>query len=169
MSGGHFNYDQHRIRTIAETIRSIIDNNTKKDRWGYASNYNEETLKHFERAIEILKIAEVYTQRVDWLVSGDDGEETFMKRLHKELAEIKAIPIEPLVMQKTADGLLSCPFCGGEASIGTTRISDPMTAKLNNRDNGFFVNCKICGANNNCLRLGYATKEIAQHYWNTRK
>ena len=103
MSGGHFNYDQYRIRTIAETIRSIIDNNTKKDQWGYASNYNEETLKYFERAIEILKIAEVYTQRIDWLVSGDDGEETFMKRLHKELAEIKAIPIEPLVMQKTAD------------------------------------------------------------------
>ena len=102
MSGGHFNYDQYRIRTIAETIRSIIDNNTKKDQWGYAGNYNEETLKYFERAIEILKIAEVYTQRIDWLVSGDDGEETFMKRLHKELAEIKAIPIEPLVMQKIA-------------------------------------------------------------------
>lgn len=99
MSGGHFNYDQYRIRTIAETIRSIIDNNTKKDQWGYASNYNEETLKYFERAIEILKIAEVYTQRIDWLVSGDDGEETFMKRLHKELAEIKAIPIEPLVIK----------------------------------------------------------------------
>ena len=102
MSGGHFNYDQYRIRTIAETIRSIIDNNTKKDQWGYAGNYNEETLKYFERAIEILKIAEVYTQRIDWLVSGDDGEETFMKRLHKELAEIKAIPIEPPVMQKIA-------------------------------------------------------------------
>ncbi len=80
-----------------------------------------------------------------------------------------SIPVELPVMQKTADEPLPCPFCGGEASIGTTRISDPMTAKLNNRTNGFFVNCKICGANNNCLHLGYATKEIAQHYWNTRK
>ena len=169
MSGGHFDYDQYRIRTIWESIRSIIDNNNKKNEWGYATDYSEGTLKYFERAIEILKIAEVYTQRIDWLVSGDDGEETFIKRLHKELAEIKAIPIEPPVMQKTVDGLLPCPFCGGEASIGTTRISDPMTAKLNNRTNGFFVNCKICGANNNWVHLGYATKEIAQHYWNTRK
>lgn len=79
------------------------------------------------------------------------------------------IPLNAEVIQKIADGLLPCPFCGGEASIGTTRISDPMTAKLNNRTNGFFVNCKICGANNNSLRLGYATKEIARHYWNTRK
>jgi hypothetical protein len=82
---------------------------------------------------------------------------------------IKAIPVELPVMQKTADGLLPCPFCGGEASTGTTRISDPMTAKLNNRTNGFFINCKICGANNNFLHLGYATEEIAKHYWNTRK
>lgn len=81
----------------------------------------------------------------------------------------KVSRVELPVMQKTAEGLLPCPFCGGEASIGTTRISDPMTAKLNNRTNGFFVNCKICGANNNTLHLGYATKEIAAHYWNTRK
>ena len=94
MSGGYFNYDQYRIKTIAETIRSIIDNNTRENEWGDARNYNEETLKHFERAIEILKIAEVYTQRIDWLVSDDDGEETFINRLSEELAEIKAIPME---------------------------------------------------------------------------
>ena len=77
--------------------------------------------------------------------------------------------VELPVMQKTADGLLPCPFCGGEAGIGTTYISDKRTRELNNRDNGFFINCKICGANNNCLHLGYATEEIAKHYWNTRK
>ena len=36
-----------------------------------------------------LKIAQVYAQRVDWLVSGDDGEDSFHSRLNKELSEIK--------------------------------------------------------------------------------
>lgn len=99
--------------------------------------------------------------------------ETFMGNKHrmicKECTDTPQVSVEPVVMQKTADELLPCPFCGGEASIGTTRISDKRTAELNERTNGFFINCKICGANNNCLHLGYATKEIAQHYWNTRK
>lgn len=97
MSGGAFDYDQHRIRTIWETIQSIIKNNKKKDNFGYASNYSKKTLAEFERAISILKIAEVYAQRIDWLISGDDGEETFAERLAEDLAGIKAIPIEPPV------------------------------------------------------------------------
>ena len=148
MSGGYFNYDQYRIRTIAGTIRSIIDNNTKKDQWGYASNYNEETLKYFERAIEILKIAEVYIQRIDWLVSGDDGEETFMKRLHKELAEIKAIPIEPLVS-------LPCPFCAN------TKIRTWQT-----EDEYWHIQCNsdVCGA---CMD-DFTTEQEAIKQWNVR-
>ncbi len=102
MSGGAFDYDQHRIRTIWETIQSIIKNNKKKDNFGYASNYSKKTLAEFERAISILKIAEVYAQRIDWLISGDDGEETFAERLAEDLAGIKAIPIEPPV--KPANG-----------------------------------------------------------------
>ena len=87
----------------------------------------------------------------------------------KECPTQELVNVDQRVMPKAVEELLPCPFCGGEAGIGTTRISDPMTAKLNGRTNGFFVNCKICGANNNSLRLGYATKEIARHYWNTRK
>jgi len=90
-----------------------------------------------------------------------------LERAAKEYAEqFNSIPIEPPVILQGE--LLPCPFCGGEASIGTTRISDKRTRELNNRDNGFFVNCKICGSNNNCLRLGYATKEIAISHWNKR-
>ena len=36
-----------------------------------------------------LKIAQVYVQRIDWLVSDDDGEDSFHSRLNKELSEIK--------------------------------------------------------------------------------
>lgn len=32
-----------------------------------------------------LRIAEIYAQRVDWMMSGDDSEETMQKRLQQEL------------------------------------------------------------------------------------
>lgn len=54
---------------------------------GYYPEYSEETIKEFKKAIDILRIAEIYAQRVDYLISGDDGEESFHKRLKKELLE----------------------------------------------------------------------------------
>ena len=88
MSGGHFNYDQYRIRAIIDTIQSTIDNNTRKDKWGFAYNLSEDTLMVFQQAIKVLKQAEIYTQRIDWLLSSDDSEETFHKRLKEELDDV---------------------------------------------------------------------------------
>lgn len=31
----------------------------------------------------------IYTQRIDWLLSGDDGEESFHSRLKEELDKLK--------------------------------------------------------------------------------
>ena len=89
MSGGYFDYDQYRMRTIADSIQSIIDNKKKKNEYGYATNYSNKTLKHFKKAIRILRLAEIYAQRIDWLASGDDGEETFVKRLTEELQNVR--------------------------------------------------------------------------------
>lgn len=55
----------------------------------YYPDYSKETLQEFKNAIKILKQAEIYAQRIDWLISGDDSEETFHKRLKKELNELK--------------------------------------------------------------------------------
>jgi hypothetical protein len=43
-------------------------------------------------AIEALKIAKIYAQRVDWYLSGDDGEESFLERLDKELDKLNVEP-----------------------------------------------------------------------------
>ncbi len=51
-------------------------------------DYTDETLNEFRNAIYILKKAEIYAQRVDWLISCDDGEESFHERLRKELEEL---------------------------------------------------------------------------------
>ena len=88
MSGGRFGYSQHRLTVMVEEIEMVIQNNGVKDEWGYADNFSEETLQEFRNGIAALKRAYVYAQRIDWLVSGDDSEPYFHKRLQQELKEL---------------------------------------------------------------------------------
>jgi hypothetical protein len=93
MSGGHFNYKQHVMLDIADSIGSEIltNDSTEKDEWGnnIGSHYSPETIAEFEKAVKALKLAYVYAQRIDWLLSGDDGEDSFHKRLKAQLGELK--------------------------------------------------------------------------------
>ena len=93
MSGGHFNYKQHHLLEIAEDIDSAIFNNNSKEKneWGdnIGNRYNAETINEFETARKVLKLAYVYAQRIDWLLSGDDGEDSFHIRLQAQLGELK--------------------------------------------------------------------------------
>ena len=75
MSGGHFDYHQYRIREIAESVEDIIQN----------YEYPPEVLEKIKEGLDALKKAEIYAQRIDWLVSGDDGPETFLERLKEDL------------------------------------------------------------------------------------
>ena len=98
MSGGHFNYDQYKIGYIAESVESLIERNRtpvdKRDRWGewddreFYYDYPDEIIEKFKEGLKILRQAEVYAQRIDWLVSGDDGEESFLKRLKQDLEKL---------------------------------------------------------------------------------
>lgn len=36
-----------------------------------------------------MKLARTYINRIDWLVSGDDGEETFLERLEEDIKELR--------------------------------------------------------------------------------
>lgn len=89
MSGGHFDYKQYNLDYIADEIEQLIRNNDKKDRYGYSNSFSKETLEEFEKAIQALKVAAVYAQRIDWLVSGDDSEEAFHERLEEDLAKLR--------------------------------------------------------------------------------
>lgn len=92
MSGGHFDYKQYDISIIYEGIKQLIlDNDLDEgNEWGdsKAHRYTAETLIEFKRALEALRLAQIYTQRIDWLASGDDGEESFHRRLKNDLGEI---------------------------------------------------------------------------------
>lgn len=89
MSGGTFDYVQYRIHDIILKIEEIIKNNGKEDKYGYKTNFSPVILDKFREGIKYLKIAEIYAQRIDWLVAGDDGEESFLERLESELKEIE--------------------------------------------------------------------------------
>lgn len=92
MSGGYFQYDQDRIGRIAEGVQTLIENNdsTEPNRWGdpIGHSYPPLVIARFREAVSALRRAEVYARRIDWLLSGDDGEGSFLRRLAEELEEI---------------------------------------------------------------------------------
>ena len=105
MSGGRFNYDQFRIKSIAEEIQEYLDEMGKEkddvdssfmrdfyDKYPeerYNRIESEEVQEKMRGAIKALKVAHIYAQRVDWYLSGDDGEESFLSRLEQELKEVE--------------------------------------------------------------------------------
>ena len=80
MSGGHFNYTQFHFEDIAREIEKLILNNEY--------DYSIDTLNKFKKAAETCRKAAIMVQRVDYLVSDDDGEESFHKRWKEELKNI---------------------------------------------------------------------------------
>lgn len=92
MSGGHFEYKQYEIDYIAEEIEEIL-----RKEYPYRYEYNPESTyqfppevrKEMEKGLKLLKKAAIYAQRIDWFLSGDDGEENFLKRLKEDLKDKK--------------------------------------------------------------------------------
>jgi len=108
MSGGHWDYIQYRFTDISEDIRKLIEKNGKEKTdeelrdYGFDSDwykkfpeekfhykYPDEVIEEFKKGLEIIEKAQVYMQRMDWLLSGDDGEESFLKRLKEDLDKLK--------------------------------------------------------------------------------
>jgi hypothetical protein len=91
MSGGHFNYDQYRIGQIADEVERLIEinDNEETDSYGYKTGYcfPQEIIEKIKEAVQTLRMAEVMAQRIDWLVSGDDGEESFLRRWKEDLSK----------------------------------------------------------------------------------
>ena len=104
MSGGYFDYNQYRINDIANSIERELNRQGKEkpkdELYGdneYYEKYPDEKYYYtypkivqekMREAVKQLKISAVYAQRVDWLLSGDDGEESFIERLSEDLKNI---------------------------------------------------------------------------------
>ena len=115
MSGGHFDYNQWHIRDIIYSLEDYIYGHSLdeedidyyiEDHWledkekeyviknkhtvPNLYEYSKETIKEFKKGLSILRKAYIYAQRIDWLLSGDDGEESFHERLKEELDNLKS-------------------------------------------------------------------------------
>lgn len=92
MSGGHFDYIQHRVGDAYEEIKQIVkDKGIRSEVYLNDGKYEDrfeplrpKTLKKLARVEWILFAASKMLQRVDWLLSGDDSEESFNKRWEEE-------------------------------------------------------------------------------------
>ena len=81
MSGGYWDYGQFRINSIVEDIEESLE---EVDGLTEVNDY-----EGLERDLKILKnhleLASIYMCRLDWLLSGDDGNESYNSRLREEL------------------------------------------------------------------------------------
>lgn len=81
MSGGHFNYSYHHLAQFCDQLESDIRNNHKKDQWGYAHNFREDVIYELNVILSKAKELTKLMKHVEWLYSGDDSEETFLKNI----------------------------------------------------------------------------------------
>lgn len=117
MSGGYFDHQQYNINDIADRLEDYIYGNElseeeiddieidykhgyiDEDEYKYIKEhhhtmpnrygYNTYTIASLKNGLAFLKIASIYAQRIDWLMSGDDGEESFSERLKEDLEKLK--------------------------------------------------------------------------------
>ena len=103
MSGGAFEYNQYKIRQILEVIQHELDKQGKEKDFSpwekeyyekypeqrFEEIYREDVQQIFKDGIEALKKAEIYAQRIDWFLSGDDGEDSLVSRLKSDLENLK--------------------------------------------------------------------------------
>lgn len=103
MSGGAFEYSQYKIRDIHEHIQQELDKQGQEKQvnnvWEkeyyekypearFEEIYREDVQQIFKDGIEALKKAEIYAQRIDWFLSGDDGEDSLVSRLKSDLDKL---------------------------------------------------------------------------------
>lgn len=122
MSGGHFDYAQHRITDIADAINDVIESNDdlSLDEWGgkIGRGYSTEVIARFREAVQALRLAQVYAQRIDWLLSGDDGPEQFLQRLKAELPDDGITHLDA----KTAADMLDNPGQPNQALVDLLKL-----------------------------------------------
>ena len=84
ISGGYFEYKQYHIQDIIEKLKETKVK-VESDEEYYEFDRKQELLEEISNGLDYLNLAEIYTQRLDWLFSGDDGEDSFFERLEEEL------------------------------------------------------------------------------------
>ena len=110
MSGGTFDHFQFRLTAIIDIVKKVIEENKTeytekelKENFSWKSkewydeypedklkyNYPDEVIEEFKKGVDIIAKAQIYAQRIDWLLAGDDGDESFIRRLKDDLDKLE--------------------------------------------------------------------------------
>jgi hypothetical protein len=73
---GEYNNLGYSLKEFIEYTESNLD------------GFSEDILTEIEVGLRFIKMAKVYVRRIDYLLAGDDGEESFKCRLAEDLVEV---------------------------------------------------------------------------------
>lgn len=90
MSGGHFNdcgYEYYKVAQFADELEEEIRNNGREgspnDNYGWYPNHSPEVIEYLKEQLpKLRKMAEIM-RHIDYLYSGDHGDDTFMGWVRK--------------------------------------------------------------------------------------
>jgi len=88
MSGGYFNYKQYELSTMISTIEQTIRDQGKVDEWGEAApTFPADIIECMKEAMYQMQKCENMLQRIDWFLSGDDGDDSFRRRWKEDVTD----------------------------------------------------------------------------------
>ena len=83
MSGGHYDYAQHYIWNIAETIERELATNNQEDECGYARQMPSDVVARMTELKNKLEQVAKLVKEADWLYSGDTSADYFCSQYDK--------------------------------------------------------------------------------------
>ena len=90
MSGGHFDYKCYSIAQFADELQHEIDTNkyqSKKDSDFNGNNFSDETIEKLSFPQKLVKLSGELAREIEWLYSGDHGEESFADLFEKIMSK----------------------------------------------------------------------------------
>ena len=96
MSGGKFDYLQFQVDELADQIARAIAFNElvktnperAKDDFGWLPEVlSDEIIDKFKETVEVLTRGARMAHRIDWLLSGDNGPESFLRHWKEEIED----------------------------------------------------------------------------------
>jgi len=90
MSGGHFDNNCFSISRFASELEHELNVNDsdETDDWGdrIGKGYSKDTVDLLRQCLVIITLAGELAKEIEWLYSGDHGEETFMEIMKERSA-----------------------------------------------------------------------------------